>query len=170
MMVGRLGVYTRNHEEPVMAQLSSMSFVITAAWLMTLSGGHRTTAAAPSAVQPASAATRSELITVTSSDGARIGVECAGSGPTLLVVHGGVGDRTRWTPMFPLLSSTFTTCAMDRRGRGASGDTPEYSLAKEAEDVAAVVNSRSGPVSSSATRTGAWRLSKPRSGPTASPS
>jgi pimeloyl-ACP methyl ester carboxylesterase len=35
---------------------------------------------------------------------------------------------------------------MDRRGRGASGDSPEYSLTKEAEDVAAVVNSRRGPV------------------------
>lgn len=86
------------------------------------------------------------LATVTSKDGTRIGVECAGAGPTLLFVHGGVGDRSRWTPMFPLLSSTFTTCAMDRRGRGASGDAPEYSLAKEAEDVAAVVNSRVGPV------------------------
>lgn len=36
---------------------------------------------------------------------------------------------------------------MDRRGRGASGDHPDYSLVKEAEDVAAVVNSRRGPVS-----------------------
>ena len=35
---------------------------------------------------------------------------------------------------------------MDRRGHGASGDAPEYSLRKEAEDVAAVVNARSGPV------------------------
>ena len=92
------------------------------------------------------ATTRNELIAVTSKDGTRIGVECAGTGPTLLFVHGGVGDRSRWTPMFPLLSSTFTTCAMDRRGRGASGDSPEYSLSKEAEDVAAVVNSRPGPV------------------------
>jgi pimeloyl-ACP methyl ester carboxylesterase len=73
-------------------------------------------------------------------------VECAGSGPTLLFVHGGVGDRTRWTPMFPLLAPKFTACAMDRRGRGASGDSPEYSLSKEAEDVAAVVNSRPGRV------------------------
>ena len=87
-----------------------------------------------------------ELIAVTSKDGTRIGVECAGRGPTLLFVHGGVGDRTRWTPMFPLLASKFTACAMDRRGRGASGDSPGYSLAKEAEDVAAVVNSRPGPV------------------------
>ena len=92
------------------------------------------------------AASRGGLITVASKDGTRIGVECAGSGPTLLFVHGGVGDRTRWTQMFPLLTSTFTACAMDRRGRGASGDGPEYSLAREAEDVAAVVDSRTGPV------------------------
>jgi len=48
--------------------------------------------------------------------------------------------------MFPLLSSHFTACAMDRRGRGASGDSPEYTLQKEAEDVAAVVESRPGAV------------------------
>lgn len=48
--------------------------------------------------------------------------------------------------MFPLLSSRFTVCAMDRRGRGASGDSPDYSLKKEAEDVAAVVESRPGTV------------------------
>jgi pimeloyl-ACP methyl ester carboxylesterase len=88
----------------------------------------------------------SELIHVRSKDGTRIGVECAGVGPTILFVHGGVGYRTRWTPMFPLLSAKFTACAMDRRGRGASGDSAEYSLLKEAEDVAAVVDSRQGQV------------------------
>jgi pimeloyl-ACP methyl ester carboxylesterase len=86
----------------------------------------------------------SGLFTVKSKDGTPIGFECTGQGPMLLFVHGGVGDRTRWTPMFPLLSSKFTVCAMDRRGRGTSGDSPEYSLKKEAEDVAAVVNSRKG--------------------------
>ena len=35
---------------------------------------------------------------------------------------------------------------MDRRGHGASGDSPHYSLQREAEDVAAVVNSRPGTV------------------------
>jgi pimeloyl-ACP methyl ester carboxylesterase len=35
---------------------------------------------------------------------------------------------------------------MDRRGRGASGDSVDYSLLKEAEDVAAIVNSRPDPV------------------------
>jgi pimeloyl-ACP methyl ester carboxylesterase len=98
------------------------------------------------AVEAASTSKRRELITVTSKDGTPVAVECAGTGPTLLFVHGGVGDRTRWTPMIPLLAAKFTTCAMDRRGHGASGDSPEYSLLKEAEDVAAVVNSRPGPV------------------------
>jgi pimeloyl-ACP methyl ester carboxylesterase len=35
---------------------------------------------------------------------------------------------------------------MDRRGHGASADSPDYSLQKEAEDVVAVVNSRPGTV------------------------
>src|SRR6185369_11620128 len=42
--------------------------------------------------------------------------------------------------------SRFTVCAMDRRGHGLSGDSPNYSLRKEAEDVAAVVDSRRGTV------------------------
>jgi pimeloyl-ACP methyl ester carboxylesterase len=96
--------------------------------------------------QATSSASETELTLVPSRDGTLIAVECTGTGPTLLMVHGGVGDRTRWTPMFPLLSSNFTACAMDRRGRGASGDSPEYSLQKEAEDVAAVVDSRPGAV------------------------
>jgi pimeloyl-ACP methyl ester carboxylesterase len=88
----------------------------------------------------------SQMLRVASKDGTLIAVECAGAGPTLIMVHGGIGDRTRWTPMFALLSSHFTACAMDRRGHGLSGDSPEYSLQKEAEDVASVVDSRSGTV------------------------
>jgi pimeloyl-ACP methyl ester carboxylesterase len=88
----------------------------------------------------------SPLTTVRSKDGTLIAVECAGAGPSLVIVHGGTGDRTRWTPLFPLLASRFTVCAMDRRGHGASGDSPHYSLQREVEDVAAVVNSRPGTV------------------------
>lgn len=83
---------------------------------------------------------------VRSKDGAMIAVECAGSGPELLIVHGGIGDRNRWTPMFPYLARDFTVCAMDRRGHGTSVDGTAYSLRKEAEDVAAVVKSRHRPV------------------------
>ena len=86
------------------------------------------------------------LITVRSKDGTLIAVECAGAGPSLVIVHGGIGDRSRWTSLFPLFASRFRVCAMDRRGHGASGDSPQYSLQREAEDVAAVVNSRPGTV------------------------
>ncbi len=83
---------------------------------------------------------------VKSKDGIPIAVECAGAGPNLVIVHGGIGDRSRWKPLFPFFASRFTVCAMDRRGRGASGDSADYCLQKEAEDVAAVVNSRPGTV------------------------
>jgi len=83
---------------------------------------------------------------IPSTDGTDIEVECGGAGPNLVIVHGGTGDRSRWKPLFPCFASHFTVCAMDRRGRGGSGDSADYSLQKEAEDVAAVVRSRSSPV------------------------
>ncbi len=100
----------------------------------------------PSAPACVLAGQESQEFRVPSKDGTLIAVECAGTGPTLVIAHGGIGDRTRWTPMFPLLSSRFTVCAMDRRGHGASGDSPDYSLQREAEDIAAVVDSRPGTV------------------------
>src|SRR6476646_1338030 len=84
--------------------------------------------------------------TVTSADGTSIAVECAGAGPSLVIVHGGTGDRRRWTPLFPLLETKFRVCAMDRRAHGASGDTPPYSLDKDVDDVVAVVSKQPGPV------------------------
>ena len=83
---------------------------------------------------------------VKSKDGTRIAVECAGKGPSLLIVHGGSGDRGRWKPLLPLFAPHFTVCAMDRRGHGESEAGSHYSLKKEFEDVAAVVNSRPGQV------------------------
>ena len=47
----------------------------------------------------------------------------------------------------PELEKRFTVYAMDRRGRGGSGDGPAYDLQREAEDVAAVVGAVGGPVS-----------------------
>jgi pimeloyl-ACP methyl ester carboxylesterase len=88
----------------------------------------------------------SSVLNVTSKDGTSIAMECAGAGPSLIIVHGGIGDRTRWKPLFPLFAPHFTVCAMDRRGHGESGDSSEYTLQKGAEDVEAVVNSRPGPV------------------------
>ncbi len=90
--------------------------------------------------------TSSQVSFVRSKDGTRIAVECTGKGPSLLIVHGGTGDCSRWKPLLPLFASHFTVCAMDRRGHGESEAGSNYSLRKEFEDVATVVNSRPGPV------------------------
>jgi len=75
-----------------------------------------------------------------SRDGTRIGYFSGGEGAPLLLVHGGLGDHTRWSELRPELEPHRTIHAMDRRGRGASGDGPEYSPQREREDVAAVVD------------------------------
>src|SRR5690348_1528560 len=89
---------------------------------------------------------QTSITTVASADGTPIAIECAGAGPSLVIVHGGTGDHTRWTPLFPLLTKNFRVCAMDRRAHGASGDTLPYTLQKEVEDVVAVVNAQPGLV------------------------
>jgi pimeloyl-ACP methyl ester carboxylesterase len=78
--------------------------------------------------------------TLTSKDGTQIAYFTSGEGPPLLLVHGGGGDHTRWDALRPYLEPHFTLHAMDRRGRGASGDHPDYAIEREYEDVAAVVD------------------------------
>ena len=81
-----------------------------------------------------------------SHDGTVIGFWRSGAGPALLLVHGTTADHTRWAPIVPHLEPYFTLYAMDRRGRGGSGDAPGYDLMREVEDVAAVVEAIGGPV------------------------
>ena len=78
--------------------------------------------------------------TITSADGTQIAFKKSGSGPPLLLVHGGLGDHTRWGALTEHLELHLTVYAMDRRGRGASGDHEEYDVDREFEDVAAVVD------------------------------
>ena len=78
---------------------------------------------------------------VTSADGTEIGLLTAGTGPALLLVHGGMGRLERWAPLWGLLTEHWQVTAMDRRGRGSSGDTGQYRLEKEYDDVAAVATS-----------------------------
>ena len=77
----------------------------------------------------------------TSQDGTRIGFVRSGQGPPLLLVHGTTADHRRWDAISERLAPHFTIYAMDRRGRGRSEDAPEYAIAREAEDVAAVIAS-----------------------------
>lgn len=76
---------------------------------------------------------------ITSRDGTVIGYRRSGVGRPLLLVHGSTADHRRWSAVLPQFEQHFTVHAMDRRGRGASGDSPDYDIMREAEDVAAVV-------------------------------
>jgi pimeloyl-ACP methyl ester carboxylesterase len=83
---------------------------------------------------------------VVSRDGTPIAVWRSGAGPPLLLVHGTSADHTRWAPVMPALEGRFTVLAMDRRGRGQSGDADDYAFEREFEDVAAVIDSVGDPV------------------------
>lgn len=77
---------------------------------------------------------------VTSSDGTPIAWYTSGTGHPAVFVHGTTADHTSWDRLVPYLDTRLELCAMDRRGRGGSGDTLPYSVQREFEDVAAVVD------------------------------
>ena len=68
-----------------------------------------------------------------------IACEVSGEGAPLVLVHGAGSARWSFDAVRPHLERRFTVIAIDRRGRGDSGDGAEYSLEREFEDVAAVV-------------------------------
>jgi len=77
------------------------------------------------------------MSTVTSADGTTIAFTRAGQGPALILVDGALCSRS-FGPMPKLaaqLAPHFTVYTYDRRGRGASGDTPPYAPDREADDL-----------------------------------
>lgn len=84
--------------------------------------------------------------TITSVDGTAIAFERTGRGPPLVLVHGGAASNTsEWEPVIPQLADYFAVYAMNRRGRGGSGDAVTYDVKREFEDVAAVMDAISEP-------------------------
>jgi pimeloyl-ACP methyl ester carboxylesterase len=83
---------------------------------------------------------------VISADGTPIGYRRSGRGRPLVLVHGATADHTRWAPLLPALEERFTVYAVDRRGRGSSGDGPTYAIEREFEDITAVVDAIGGQV------------------------
>jgi pimeloyl-ACP methyl ester carboxylesterase len=81
-----------------------------------------------------------EVSQVRSADGSTIGWTTIGNGPPILLVHGIALDRRAWNGVRRRLADRFTVHTMDRRGRGLSlEERRPYDIAREAEDVAAVV-------------------------------
>jgi pimeloyl-ACP methyl ester carboxylesterase len=77
---------------------------------------------------------------VNSADAVPIACEVTGQGPPLVLVHGAGSARWGFDLLRPRLEGSFTVMAVDRRGRGDSGDgEPPYAIDEEFADVAAVV-------------------------------
>jgi pimeloyl-ACP methyl ester carboxylesterase len=91
-----------------------------------------------------------QLRTVRSADGSTIAYERAGDGPTLVLVGGAFNDRSTCAPLAAALADAFTVVCVDRRGRGDSTDAiaPEdvgtYEVAREVEDLDAVIAAEGG--------------------------
>jgi pimeloyl-ACP methyl ester carboxylesterase len=76
---------------------------------------------------------------VTSYDGTTVGYRQMGSGPGIILMHGGANASQHFMKRGEALSDSFTVYLPDRRGRGLSGPFGEdYSMQKEIEDLDAV--------------------------------
>ena len=85
--------------------------------------------------------------TVQSKDGTSIAYEKSGKGPPLILVSGALSSRADGARLASLLAPSFTVVNYDRRGRGDSGDAKTYAVAREIEDIAALVEQCGGSAS-----------------------
>ena len=86
------------------------------------------------------------MTTTISADGTKLAYTRAGSGPALVLVDGAMCYRGS-SPNDALakeLAPHFTVYTYDRRGRGESTDTGPYAVAREVEDIAALVKEAGG--------------------------
>ena len=83
---------------------------------------------------------------VISKDGTPIAYIKQGEGPPLVLVHGNGVVANNWMMVLPKLADNFSVYALERRGRGESGDNEPYGIEREYEDIVAVVESIDQPV------------------------
>ena len=83
---------------------------------------------------------------VVSTDGTKIAYDRRGEGPAVVLVDGALCSREQgpMPELAELLAAGFTVYNYDRRGRGDSGDTAEYDVDREVEDLAAVIEEAGG--------------------------
>jgi pimeloyl-ACP methyl ester carboxylesterase len=83
---------------------------------------------------------------VLSKDGTAIAFDQSGQGPVVILVAPALSDRSGTTQLAASLSPHFTVINYDRRGRGDSGDTKPYTVEREIEDLAALIDEAGGSV------------------------
>ncbi len=79
-----------------------------------------------------------------SRDGSPVAYERTGQGPAVVLVSGAMSTGATVAPLAARLSDGFSVIVYDRRGRGESGDTPPYAVAREVEDLAALIEAAGG--------------------------
>jgi pimeloyl-ACP methyl ester carboxylesterase len=85
-------------------------------------------------------------LAVVSKDGTKLRLIRSGSGPAVVLVHGTMGSKDDWFETSRRLADTYEVTAFDRRGRGESGDSSDYSVDQEVDDLLAVIESAGPPV------------------------
>ena len=82
------------------------------------------------------------MYTTPSHDGTRIAFDRAGDGPLLILVAGAFSYRNypAQLKLVDLLASQFTVVNYDRRGRGDSTNVAPYSVDREVDDLAALID------------------------------
>jgi pimeloyl-ACP methyl ester carboxylesterase len=83
---------------------------------------------------------RDKMSTVISKDGTEIAYTKQGSGPAVILVEGALGYRSFGVmpQLAERLAPRFTAFTYDRRGRGESGNSTPFAVAREVEDIAAL--------------------------------
>lgn len=89
------------------------------------------------------------MFTISSPDGTMIAAESLGSGPAVILIDGALcfRDAGPMRPIAEALAGRHTVVLYDRRGRGQSTTaptTPGDAVAREVEDIAALLNSLGG--------------------------
>ncbi|WP_369249343.1 alpha/beta fold hydrolase [Streptomyces sp. R41] len=79
-----------------------------------------------------------------SRDGTPIAYERHGDGPAVVLVGGAMCTGATLAPLAAALSDRFGAVTYDRRGRGDSGDTAPFAVAREVEDIAALIDASGG--------------------------
>lgn len=99
------------------------------------------------------------MSTVTSADGTTIAYDSFGEGPPLVFVAGATkyrGNDLASTELARQVAAKgFTAVVYDRRGRGESSDTAPYAVAREVEDLAALIGAVGGSAALYGTSSGA---------------
>lgn len=85
-------------------------------------------------------------VTVTSADGTKLAARCSGEGPPIVLVHGAFGSVDSLDVVEPLLAEHHEVWVYSRRGFPGSDGADDLSLARNVEDVWAVVEAAGGHV------------------------